>query len=70
MKLFTKEEIKELSVRIYTQQDGGYVYVFAEDNLGNIKSLLEFRPDGYVYRCLDAKIGDFKFDNEGRIIIN
>ena len=66
MKLIIKEE--ELSIKLYFEERGNYVVLYAKQGL-NKKALMEFYNNGSVKRSNFANIGDFKFDNEGKLII-
>jgi len=60
----------ELTLGLSVLTDGGVV-VTGTDSLGKVWSLLVFRTDGTVKRCLsiDGKRTGFDVDNRGRVTV-
>ena len=70
MKLAIREEKVEVPVRLYLEKTrDGFVILYADDGTSVRKALLTFYGDGRVKRVESANIGDFRFDTDGRLII-
>ena len=67
MKL-TIDDKTETVVRLWLWQNGDSVQLMAGDG-GNSTVLLTLRSNGKVFRCANAEIAGFNFDNKGRLII-
>ncbi|NTU49581.1 MAG: hypothetical protein HGA87_01560 [Desulfobulbaceae bacterium] len=71
MRLTIEEEKTEPQVRMYLEKaPAGYVVLCAKlVGTSERKALLTFHENGTVRRSTNATIGDYKFDGDGRLII-
>lgn len=69
MKLIIEEEKTEVPVLLYLKEHSSYITLCAKKGTNEDKMLLQFYEDGRVKRRSLANIGDFKFDSDGKLII-
>tara|TARA_S200002703_G_scaffold33932_2_gene29365 strand:- start:444 stop:653 length:210 start_codon:yes stop_codon:yes gene_type:complete len=68
MKLIIDDEQEDKVVKLSLVHFGDAIDLCAEHD-GSRKRLITFYNDGCVSRRVNADIGDFKFDDEGRLVI-